>query len=145
MATGRSNKLVGRTGEYLVAAELSRRGLVATTVTGNADATRPAPYCVPPVPHFDLCHPTQQFTVRATDHRLARRSLMFVATASVLNGAPHRQCVQSHLARHGRSRDRSEPSLDGPGHFVLKAVDVGHGEIRVAGYLDRSADVGEVL
>lgn len=35
MATGRSNKLVGQTGEYLVAAELSRRGLVATTFTGN--------------------------------------------------------------------------------------------------------------
>jgi hypothetical protein len=35
MATGRSNKLVGQTGEYLVAAELSRRGYVATTFTGN--------------------------------------------------------------------------------------------------------------
>ena len=41
MATGRSNKLVGQTGEYLVAAELSRRGLVATTFTGN-------------VPHYDI-------------------------------------------------------------------------------------------
>jgi hypothetical protein len=41
MATGRSNKLVGQTGEYLVAAELSRRGLIATTFTGN-------------VPHFDI-------------------------------------------------------------------------------------------
>jgi hypothetical protein len=35
MATGRSNKLVGQTGEYLIAAELSRRGLIATTFTGN--------------------------------------------------------------------------------------------------------------
>lgn len=41
MATGRSNKLVGQTGEYLVAAELSRRGLITTTFTGN-------------VPHFDI-------------------------------------------------------------------------------------------
>lgn len=41
MATGRSTKLVGQTGEYLVAAELSRRGLVATTFTGN-------------VPHYDI-------------------------------------------------------------------------------------------
>lgn len=41
MATGRSNKLVGQTGEYLAAAELSRRGLIATTFTGN-------------VPHFDI-------------------------------------------------------------------------------------------
>jgi hypothetical protein len=35
MATGRSNKTVGQTGEYLVAAELSRRGLMTTTFTGN--------------------------------------------------------------------------------------------------------------
>jgi len=41
MTTGRSNKLVGATGEYLVAAELSRRGLIATTFTGN-------------VPHYDI-------------------------------------------------------------------------------------------
>jgi len=41
MATGRSNKLVGQKGEYLVAAELSRRGLIATTFTGN-------------VPHYDI-------------------------------------------------------------------------------------------
>jgi len=35
MATGRSNKLVGQTGVYLVTAALSRRGLIATTFTGN--------------------------------------------------------------------------------------------------------------
>jgi Holliday junction resolvase-like predicted endonuclease len=33
--TGRNNKLVGQTGEYLVAAELSRLGYIATTFTGN--------------------------------------------------------------------------------------------------------------
>lgn len=41
MATGLSNKLVGQSGEYLVAMELSRRGLIATTFTGN-------------VPHYDI-------------------------------------------------------------------------------------------
>ena len=41
MSRGRNNKLVGQTGEYLVAAELSRRGLIATTFTGN-------------VPHYDI-------------------------------------------------------------------------------------------
>ena len=35
MATGRSNYLTKQTGEYLVAAELSRRGFIATTFTGN--------------------------------------------------------------------------------------------------------------
>ena len=41
MKQGYSNKLVGQSGEYLVAAELSRRGLIATTFTGN-------------VPHYDI-------------------------------------------------------------------------------------------
>jgi hypothetical protein len=41
MQKGRSNLLVGQTGEYLVAAELARRGLIATTFTGN-------------VPHYDI-------------------------------------------------------------------------------------------
>lgn len=41
MSKGRSNKLVAATGEYLVAAELCRRGYIATTFTGN-------------VPHFDI-------------------------------------------------------------------------------------------
>jgi hypothetical protein len=35
MATGRSNYLTKQTGEYVVAAELSRRGFIATTFTGN--------------------------------------------------------------------------------------------------------------
>ena len=47
MATGRSTKLVGQTGEYLVAAELSRRGLIATTFTGN-------------VPHYDIIAPDER-------------------------------------------------------------------------------------
>lgn len=41
MATGLGNKLVGQTGEYLVAAKLSRMGFITTTFTGN-------------VPHYDI-------------------------------------------------------------------------------------------
>ena len=41
MATGLSNKLTGQVGEYLTCAELARRGMIATTFTGN-------------VPEFDL-------------------------------------------------------------------------------------------
>ena len=41
MATGLSNKLTGQTGEFLVAAELSRRGYIATPFAGN-------------VPHYDI-------------------------------------------------------------------------------------------
>ena len=35
MKTGRSKYLTKQAGEYLVAAELSRRGYIATTFTGN--------------------------------------------------------------------------------------------------------------
>jgi hypothetical protein len=41
MATGRSTKLTGAVGEFLVAAELCRRGLIATPFSGN-------------VPHYDI-------------------------------------------------------------------------------------------
>lgn len=41
MATGRSTKLTGAIGEFLVAAELCRRGLLATPFSGN-------------VPHYDI-------------------------------------------------------------------------------------------
>ena len=41
MATGRSNQLTKQIGEYLVACELARRGLLVATFSGN-------------VPHFDL-------------------------------------------------------------------------------------------
>jgi hypothetical protein len=41
MATGHSNQLTGQIGEYLVCAELGRRGLIATSFTGN-------------VPEYDL-------------------------------------------------------------------------------------------
>ena len=47
MATGRQTKLVGQTGEYLVASELSRRGLIATTFTGN-------------VPDYDIIASTEK-------------------------------------------------------------------------------------
>ncbi len=41
MATGRSNKLVGQVGEFLVCAELGREGFIATPFAGN-------------VPEYDL-------------------------------------------------------------------------------------------
>jgi hypothetical protein len=41
MSTGRDNQLTKQVGEYLVAAEVCRRGFIATTFTGN-------------VPHYDI-------------------------------------------------------------------------------------------
>jgi len=41
MATGRRTQLIGQFGEYMVAAELCRRGLITTTFTAN-------------IPHYDI-------------------------------------------------------------------------------------------
>ena len=38
MSTGRNNKLAGQIGEFLVCAELGRRGLIATPFSGNVPA-----------------------------------------------------------------------------------------------------------
>ncbi|HEY5298270.1 MAG TPA: hypothetical protein VIK59_10110 [Verrucomicrobiae bacterium] len=38
MSTGRNNKLAGQIGEYLVCAELGKRGLIATPFSGNVPA-----------------------------------------------------------------------------------------------------------
>ena len=54
MATGRSTKLVGQAGEYLVASELSRRGLIATIFTGN-------------VPHYDIIASDEKGKVASKD------------------------------------------------------------------------------
>jgi hypothetical protein len=65
MASGRKNQLTKQIGEYLVAAELCRRGLIATTFTGN-------------VPDFDIIAinesfetiPIQVKTIRHLDWQL---------------------------------------------------------------------------
>jgi hypothetical protein len=83
MATGRNNKLVGQTGEYLVAAELSRRGLIATTFTGN-------------VPHYDIIAsdergrhvPVQVKTIRAGTWQFAD-----VSQFCELSFEDHRQII----------------------------------------------------
>ena len=59
MATGREMQLTKQVGEYLVAAELCRRGFIATTFTGN-------------VPEFDLLaidegYRTQPIQVKASN------------------------------------------------------------------------------
>jgi len=101
---GRGNYLTKQTGEYLVAAELSRRGFIATTFTGN-------------VPHYDIvavdergCHALVQ--VKA----IAGKSWQFTATNSadiVMNGkqqivrraraepVPNLICVLVQLAHAG--------------------------------------------
>ena len=48
MASGRKNQLTKQIGEYLVAAELCRRGLIATTFTAN-------------VPDFDIIATNKAF------------------------------------------------------------------------------------
>lgn len=68
MTSGRSNKIVGQTGEYLVAAELGRRGLIPTTFTDNA-------------PHYDIIasdeNRPKRETVGATDDRCRLSAMVF--------------------------------------------------------------------
>ena len=79
MGRGRSNKLVGQTGEYLVAAALSRRGLIATTFTGN-------------VPHYDII--ASERYLRSTPVRLAQALERMEAAAETIVDAD----AQPHLA-----------------------------------------------
>lgn len=69
MASGRSNKLVGATGEYLVAAKLSRRGLIATTFTGN-------------VPHYDIVASDEEGRHVSVQVKASRGSTWQFASAS---------------------------------------------------------------
>lgn len=71
MATGRSMQLTKQIGEYLVVAELGRRGLIATTFTGN-------------VPDFDILAideeyrtiPIQVKTIRGVSWQFDARSFL---------------------------------------------------------------------
>ena len=59
MATGHSNKITGQIGEYLCCAELGRRGLIATTFTGN-------------VPDYDLLVCTENLASLAIQVKTSR-------------------------------------------------------------------------
>ncbi|HLW68494.1 MAG TPA: hypothetical protein VKS79_24460 [Gemmataceae bacterium] len=61
MATGRDNQLAKQVGEYLVAAEAARLGLIATTFTGN-------------VPHFDILACNLKGAHRTIQVKAIRRS-----------------------------------------------------------------------
>ena len=138
MATGRSNYLTKQTGEYLVAAELSRRGFIATTFTGN-------------VPHYDIVAVDERgghalVQVKA----IAGNSWQFTATNFadiVMKGQqqivrcarnepyPNLMCVLVQLARAGSGgqdrfyilpwRDPCKVIIDGHKNYLAK-----HGGIR---------------
>lgn len=65
MATGRGNQLTKQTGEYLVAAELGRRGYVAATFAGN-------------VPDYDIVAMNSEFkSVRVQVKAITGKSWQF--------------------------------------------------------------------
>ena len=123
MATGRSNYLTKQTGEYLVAAELSRRGFIATTFTGN-------------VPHYDIVAVDEHgghalVQVKA----IAGKSWQFTATDFadiVMNGqqqivgcernepVPNLMCVLVQLAHAGSGEQDRFYVL--PWHDLCRAV-----------------------
>lgn len=79
MASGRKNQLTKQIGEYLVAAELCRRGLIATTFTGN-------------VPDFDIIATNEVFQtipiqVKTIRHWYWQLDAKKFITISIDNGA----------------------------------------------------------
>jgi len=109
MATGRSTKLTGATGEFLVAAELCRRDLIATPFAGN-------------VPHYDVIAsgpdgghvPVQVKAVNGNTWQFNIRAFVdveFQGERQVLGPKapspyPNLQVVLVALANGARDRDR---------------------------------------
>ena len=109
MATGRSTKLTGATGEFLVAAELCRRDLIATPFAGN-------------VPHYDVIAsgpdgghvPVQVKAVNGNTWQFNIRAFVdidFQGECQVLGPKapppyPNLQVVLVALANGARDRDR---------------------------------------
>lgn len=77
MATGRNNQLAKQAGEYLVAAELCRRGFISTTFTGN-------------VPDFDILaineqsqtFPIQVKTIRKGDWQFDAKRFLKISISN---------------------------------------------------------------
>jgi hypothetical protein len=121
MATGREMQLTKQVGEYLVAAELCRRGLIATTFTGN-------------VPEFDLLaidgdYRTQPVQVKAIRHRTWQLQLNHFLDIEVTDDGI--QLI------HGRKE------LDKPGMICVfvKLVSLGEDEF----YIFRLSDLQELI
>ena len=107
MATGRSNQLTKQIGEYLVACELARRGLLVATFAGN-------------VPDFDLLAansdgistPIQVKTIRGGDWVFSLKTLVDVrmeGEKQILGKRlppkiPHLSCVLVLATEYGEDR-----------------------------------------
>lgn len=106
MATGRTMQLTKQIGEYLVAAELCRRGFIATTFTGN-------------VPDFDILAidaqyttvPIQVKTIRGVSWQFDARSFLEIeihnnerqeVTGKTNLPCPDLLCIFVRLVRQGQ-------------------------------------------
>lgn len=69
MKKGRQYKIVGQIGEYLVSAELGRRGYIATTFTGN-------------VPEFDILVTNEKLTTTPVQVKTIRKGGSFQTTVT---------------------------------------------------------------
>jgi hypothetical protein len=129
MATGRGNYLTKQAGEYIVAAELSRRGFVATTFTGN-------------VPSYDIVavddrggHALVQVKAIAADSwqftATQFADVVFEGTKQIVRGPhpapyPHLICVMVQVAPAGSARRDRFYVL--PWQTLAKIVTDGHRE-----------------
>lgn len=137
MTTGRGNYLTKQTGEYIVAAELSRRGFIATTFTGN-------------VPSYDIVavdkaggHALVQVKAIATDSWQLNvgqfADVAFKGPKQIIRGQlrapyPHLICVMVQIA----PADSGRPDR----FFILPWLELG--KIIIAGHARYLAKHGGV-
>ncbi len=120
MTTGRQNQLTKQTGEYLVSAELCRRGYIATSFTGN-------------VPDYDIIAidknnktiPIQVKTIRSGTWQLNARNYLDIE-------------INVNKKQFVKKRDLADPNLI---HIFVKLVENEKDEF----YIFRLKDLQEII
>ena len=120
MASGRKNQLTKQIGEYLVAAELCRRGLIATTFTGN-------------VPDFDIIATNEAFVTIPIQVKTIRQGAWQLDAKKFLNIAIH----------NGVQRIINKLNLPNPSMICIfvKLISQGNDEF----YICRLAELQEII
>lgn len=120
MASGRKNQLTKQIGEYLVAAELCRRGLIATTFTGN-------------VPDFDIIATNEAFETIPIQVKTIRRGAWQLDAKKFLNIA-----IENGVQRIIDKLDLPNPNMV---CIFVKFISQGNDEF----YIFRLVDLQETI
>ena len=120
MTTGRQNQLTKQTGEYLVCAELCRRGFIATSFTGNVPD-----YDVIAINENNKAIPIQVKTIKSGTWQLNARSYLDIEIT-----VNKKQLI--------KKKDLSDPDLV---HIFVKLAEDGNDEF----YIFRLKDLQEMV